>query len=299
MHEFVYTGYDCVVKFIQNALMCEELLVNTTKFNQYMEFSEKEKRSHDASDVCYICNNGRGAKSQHERPFTSSDPKVRDHDHLTGKYLGPAHQSCNLNKRREKPFLSIFFHNFSGYDSHLILPFLSKSYLPEVETVSVIPKSGEKFMSIKINNRITMLDSMNFLSGSLENLFQSIKSSCSFSFMKQSLLLSSNINHDNKRSLKENFNERLELLVGKCVFPYEFANKLEDFSYPDLIDKKYFYNTMTRSNITDAQYDKDKKVWTTFNMMSMREYMETYCLCDTLLLCEVFERFRQESKEKI
>ena len=54
----------------------------------------------------------------------------RDHDHLTGKYIGPAHNSCNLNKRREKPFLSIFMHNFSGYDSHLILPFLTKKNFP-------------------------------------------------------------------------------------------------------------------------------------------------------------------------
>ena len=26
--------------------------------------------------------------------------------------------------------------------------------------------------------------------------------------------------------------------------------------------------------------------------------MESYCLCDTLLLCEIFERIRQESMEK-
>ena len=29
----------------------------------------------------------------------------------------------------------------------------------------------------------------------------------------------------------------------------------------------------------------------------MKDYMETYCLCDTLLLSEVFERFKQESLE--
>ena len=29
----------------------------------------------------------------------------------------------------------------------------------------------------------------------------------------------------------------------------------------------------------------------------MREYMETYCLCDTLLLSEVFERFKRQSME--
>ena len=147
-----------------------------------MIFQEKDKVYHEQSEICYICNNNRGIKGKKDTPFSSNNPKVRDHDHLTGKYLGPAHQSCNLNKRREKPFLSIFFHNFSGYDSHLILPYLSKSYLPEIESISIIPKTSEKFMSIKINNRVTMLDSMNFLYGVLGSLFESIKSSCSFRF---------------------------------------------------------------------------------------------------------------------
>ena len=32
-------------------------------------------------------------------------------------------------------------------------------------------------------------------------------------------------------------------------------------------------------------------------MGSMKDFMETYCLCDTLLLSEVFERFKDESME--
>ena len=75
VHECVYTVYDCVVKFVKNVLLCEELLVNTTKFNQYMEFGEKEKIYHENSNICYICNNNRGFKSKPETPFTSSDQK--------------------------------------------------------------------------------------------------------------------------------------------------------------------------------------------------------------------------------
>ena len=209
------------------------------------------------------------------------------------RYLGSAHRTCNLNKRREKPFLSILFHNFSGYDSHLIIPFLTKSLLPEVESVSVIPKSGEKFMALKINKRVTLLDSMNFLSGSLDNLFSSIKNSCSFKIIKQSSLLCI-MNDESRKIPKHNANERLSLLTRKGFFPYQWATKFEDYSLPHLVERKEFYNTLTNSCITEEQYVTAQKMWTTFDMKMMQDYMETYCLCDVLLLSEVFEVFRSE-----
>ena len=85
VHEFCYTGNDAVEKFIKNVLICEEILINTIKFNQYMIFSVEEKKQFENSSVCYICNNNRGFKNKEEKPFTDNDPKVRDHDHLTGR----------------------------------------------------------------------------------------------------------------------------------------------------------------------------------------------------------------------
>ena len=52
---------------------------------------------------------------------------------------------------------------------------------------------------------------------------------------------------------------------------------------------------MTGRGVTEDQYQRAQNVWKTFQMSSMKEYMETYCLSDTLLLCEIFERFRTES----
>ncbi len=118
-------------------------------------------------------------------------------------------------------------------------------------------------MSIKINNRVTMLDSMNFLSGGLDSLFESIKSSCSFRFIKQSSLISVLDCRTGKYVPRTNSRERLELLLSKGVFPYEYANFIEDFDHPKLIEKKYFYNSITRSNITDEQYEKAQTVWKT------------------------------------
>ena len=294
VHEFSYTGEDVVVQFIKNVVRCEEVLINTTKFNKYMIFCEEDKDCFDSSTVCHICKNKRKDKVTVEYPFSKEDPKVRDHDHLTGKFLGAAHKTCNLNKRREKPFLSVFMHNFSGYDSHLILPYLTKKLLPEVEQISVIPKSGEKFMAIKINNQITFLDSMNFLSGSLDSLNERIKESCKYKIVQQSSLIRSGNKVLQYDSTFET-SKRFCLLLRKGSFPYEWAKSLDDYSLPYLVPKSAFYNSITNSNITDERYKLAEEMWKEFDMKSMRDYMETYCMIDTLLLAQVFEEFRTES----
>ena len=85
VHEFVYSGDDVVIKFTRNVLHFEEILVNTTKFNRYVEFTTTDQENHKKSTVCYICNNNRGLKGKEGKVFSDYDPKVRDHDHLTGR----------------------------------------------------------------------------------------------------------------------------------------------------------------------------------------------------------------------
>ena len=293
VHEFCYTGNDVIVQFIRNILSCEDILVNATKFNQYMVFNEEDRQKFEDASVCYICSNDIALHRKVISPFTDENPRVRDHDHLTGRFLGAAHKLCNLNKRREKPFLSVFLHNFSGYDSHLLLPYLTNTILPEIESVNVIPRSSEKFMAITINRRITFLDSMNFLTSSLQSLFDNVKHSCNFNIIKQSFLLR-DLEKNREIVMKPNAEEKLKYMTRKGSFPYDWAKNLDDYKLPYLVAKEEFYNTITKSHISDEDYKTAKEVWEIFEMKDMRQYMEFYCFCDTLLLAEVFEKFREE-----
>ena len=65
-------------------------------------------REFHKEEYCYVCNE------------LFVDEKVRDHCHLTGKYIhvGAAHKSCNLNYNVSK-FAPVYFHNLAGYDAHL------------------------------------------------------------------------------------------------------------------------------------------------------------------------------------
>ncbi|XP_066601745.1 uncharacterized protein [Prorops nasuta] len=44
-------------------------------------------RRYNSVPNCHIC----------KKPFLPNQLRIRDHDHLTGKYRGPAHNNCNLN----------------------------------------------------------------------------------------------------------------------------------------------------------------------------------------------------------
>ena len=49
------------------------------------------------------------------------DDKLRDHCHMTGKYRGCAHSTCNLHFNFKDFKIQVFFHSFKGYGSHFII----------------------------------------------------------------------------------------------------------------------------------------------------------------------------------
>ena len=96
-----------------------------------MIFTEEDKERFNKSKICLIC----------DEPF--KDNKVRDHCHYTGRYRGSACNSCNLKYRKPK-FIPVFFHNLSGYDSHL---FIKKLGTPN-EKMDCIPNNEENILAL-------------------------------------------------------------------------------------------------------------------------------------------------------
>ena len=121
--------------------------------------------------LCHIC-------KRIYQPFIDSDPnfrKVRDHDHITGKFIDAAHDICN-RLRRVVYEIPVFFHNFRGYDSHLIIHALAK--YPNRE-LNVIGQTMEKYMQIVWGKNIVFRDSLLFLNFSLDSLVKSLCKSVS------------------------------------------------------------------------------------------------------------------------
>ena len=89
-----------------------------------------EEERFQLSNSCWIC----------DRLFGVGDDRVRDHCHITRKYRGAAHWSCNINLKTSKKIPTIF-HNLKGYDSHLIIKKVNKFDVK----VDVIPNRLEKY----------------------------------------------------------------------------------------------------------------------------------------------------------
>ena len=61
--------------------------------------------------------------------------------------------------------------------------------------------------------------------------------------------------------------------------------------------KKAFYSNLNLEDITDKDYAHAQKVWEVFEIKDRGEYHDLYVQCDTLLLADVFENFRDKCIE--
>ena len=89
-----YFGVDCVEWFVNKMLTLENIASNYFETNLESEITPQEEESFQQSTICWLCE-----QALRENPL--GDDKVRDHDHLTGKYRGAAHNKCNLNCKQK------------------------------------------------------------------------------------------------------------------------------------------------------------------------------------------------------
>ena len=100
------------------------------------------------------------------------------------------------------------FHNLKGYDSHLIFHELNKFDVK----IDVIPNGLEKQIAFTLNKNLVFIDSMQFISSSLEKLVK-------------------NLLDDDFKYLTEEFgSKKLELLKQKGAYPYEYMDSFKRFN---------------------------------------------------------------------
>ena len=242
-----------------------------------MIITEEEEKQFDNASDCWIC--GEELKN---------DNKVRDHCHYTGRYRGAAHNKCNLNYSKPKD-VPVFFHNLSGYDSHLFIRSLA-SPKPK-EYIKCIPNNEEKYITFTKNKIV----------GKYTNKKREVKEKTfkivfkdSLKFMRSSIgALVNNLPKDGFKNISKYYTpEQVELIKQKGFYPYEYMDTEEKFNDTKPPPQEAFYSKLTGKGISNKNYSHVLNVWNTFNMKSMKDYHKLYNETDALLLADVFENFR-------
>lgn len=263
-----YKGLDCVQVFVKYLIAdIQEIYRILSQKLPMKPLTVEQENSFENATKCYICNH------------LLLDDKVHDHDHITSEYLGAAHSYCNLINR-VCSFVPVVFHNLAGYDCHLFIKELAKydGYF------KIIPKSKEKYITVT-----------KVLKNKYSSLPIQIKFIDSFQFLNSSLdVLSKNLNEKDFINLSREFHnkDQLKLLLQKGVYPYEYVDSIAKYEENTLPSRDCFYNSLKGVHISDDEYKHAQNVWNLFSIKSLSEYTDLYLKTDVLLLCDIFENFR-------
>ena len=175
-------------------------------------FSTRQQEEYDNATWCYIC--------RHEFvDCEAKNLKFRDHDHITGWFIGAAHRQCNL-KRPVSFMIPVFFHNFRNYNAHLI--FHEFAMRPDRE-IKVIGQNMEKYLQVEWGKNMVLRDLLQFLPASMEQLAASFAKVCRCYFKNL---------HDVVRDVYPEAD--VELLERKGVFCYDSLDSFARLDEPEL-----------------------------------------------------------------
>ena len=268
----IYRGEDCIQKFMkcmfEEVKNCQSIIRDN--FNKPLKMTKKNEKSFKEATHCHIC----------EKKYRVDDVPVRDHCHVTGKYRGSAHQTCNLKLKisAENIKIPVVFHNLKGYDSHFIMNELGELIKKGEDniTINVIAQNAEKYMAFYIGKHLSFIDSFAFMSSSLDKL-------------------AVNLEDRDFIYTKDYFTDPVQfnLMKRKGVYPYDYMDSFSKFNDRELPKREDFYSLLRGENISEDDYSHAQNVWNTFNLQNMGEYHDLYLKTDILLLTDVFENFRK------
>ena len=275
----IYRGENVIKKFYHNLTeevkYCQKII--TEKAKRRLVMTKKDEEDFQKAKKCWIC-------EKKYKPDEKENIPVRDHCHMTGKYRGSAHKTCNfrLQISAERIKIPVIFHNLKGYDGHFIIGGMGdiikekKEREEEPLNINVIASNAEKYITFKIGKHLKFIDSYQFMASPLANLAKTLPAE---KYIYTSEAFSG---------------EKLELMKAKGVYPYDYMDSFQKFSQTQLPKREDFYSLLTDEEISEEEYAHAGKVWETFGIENMGQYHDLYLKSDVLLLADIFENFREQ-----
>ena len=287
VEDLVYVGEDADEHFLDTLLKMEEKYLGKLEEVTPLLMSPEDTLAFELAEICHIC-----GKDFPPLENEQKRDKVRDHDHISGRFVGAAHNRCNL-ARRECMRLVGFCHNNTGFDLAFIIQAIGKRNAAErhleedmksIRSLNAIPLNTQRF-KVLIINKCTLLDSLSFLNDSLEKLVTTlVASNHPFPILRQWLT----------------DEEKLGLLLRKGVFPYQFVDSFEKVTAAReaLPPIEEFYSDLSGKTVSEEDYTTAKTVWSNFGCSSLTDYTKIYVRSDTYLLAEALLELRNNIFEE-
>ncbi len=182
----------------------------------------------------------------------------------TRNYRGCAHVDC-YSREKSMFRIPVYFHNFRGYDGHLIVWGLA---VDQGAKINIIGQGMEKYLTLQWSDHIQFKDSMQFTgAASLETLVENLKESGKHLFFK--------LNEEFQSISSAN----TDLLLRKGVFPYDWFDEWSKLEMKNLPEREDFYNSLKEADCSLADFNHADHVWTAFKCKTFRDYMEHYLKC--------------------
>ena len=263
--ERLYRGEDAMNVFFDWLQQELENIREDLKHIRPLRMTEDDWVNHENATKCWIC----------DGPFKDYNPgdkggmwKVLDHDHLTGRYRGPAHSKCNQQLRIE-PYrtpIPVFFHNLKNYDAHHLISAIGRT--DEKETICT-DKNGKPIMKKKKKDQADgdmgsdgelQEEPLTVTDGRITAIVQNMEKMISFSwgqfrFIDSYAFLSSSLDKLVQNTPKKDLritrqqypnrcylsqsrrllnDTKFHLVTQKGVYPYEYMDSLDRFDEKEL-----------------------------------------------------------------
>ena len=222
--------------------------VEKRKYNTLTGITDQERQ--DAT-ICWIC----------ENDFSDNDQVVLDHCHYTNKFLGWAHNECNVN-RKTTNYIPVIAQNLSNYNLQFIIEALAKIK--------------------KLYENLRFINSYRFILASLAKLVDNLPNEKFF-------LL------ENYFEKLGHSPEKVSMLKKKGHYPYSYFNSFEKLREIRLPLGAMWKNGLTGGDVSvsRSEYNHALKVFTELKCGYLGDYHDLYLTTDVLLLASVFEAFRE------
>ena len=292
------------------------------EINYPIQMSEQEKRYHDKQTHCQRCgikfsqnslprnskynlNNVLNFKNLERIKTVSNNATTKTSHHIhhlkESNFAATICSKCNLSIQSRYQRIPIYCHNFSKFDHVLIIKEICKWW---PSRISVIPKSLNNIMGV-IANPFVLKDSLNFLSGSLDENVKLVKKSCAKTCEKCritnrckhcklrteknfkdifSTIYSCNLSKVNGETDMHRFLCNLE----KSAFPYSILTSYNDLkNMTQFPAEEMFDSWLKNEQINQNEYQSAKRYFEHY-CNNMYDFLKVYNSLDTHLLFSVW-----------